>query len=119
MGDGRWRLVYQQLEELLLVVLDDWSLVRATGEQLSGVQIDVLLVESLRLTEAGVIFQPYSQLQMSLLPFSDTFIMDNSMRRDRQWLRAWRVTRPRPPDRSTLKAFSRIEVDRHRLRHGA
>jgi hypothetical protein len=77
MGDRRWRLVYQQLEELLLVVPDDWGLVMATGEQLSGVQVDVLLVESLGLTEAGSIFQPYSQLQMSLLPFPDTFIMDN------------------------------------------
>jgi hypothetical protein len=56
MGDGRWRLVYQQLEELLLVVPDDWSLVMATGEQLSGVQVDVLLVESLGLTKAGGIF---------------------------------------------------------------
>jgi hypothetical protein len=32
MGDGRWRLVYQQWEELLLVVLDDWGLVMATDE---------------------------------------------------------------------------------------
>jgi hypothetical protein len=56
-GDRRWILVYQQLGELLLVVLDDWGLVRAIGEKLSGVQIDVLLVESLRLTEVGGIFQ--------------------------------------------------------------
>jgi hypothetical protein len=82
-GDRRWRLVYQQLEELLLVVHDDWGLVIATGEQLSGVQVDVLLVESWGLTEAGGIFQPYNQLRMSLLPFPNTFIMDNSMRRDR------------------------------------
>jgi hypothetical protein len=106
MGDRRWRLVYQQLGELLLVVPDDWGLVRATGEQLSGVQVDVLLVESLGLTEAGVIFQPYSQLQMSLLPFPDTFIMDNNMRRDRQWQRAWGVPRPRPPDMSIFTASS-------------
>jgi hypothetical protein len=31
-GDRRWRLVYQQLEELLLVVPDDWGLVMAIGE---------------------------------------------------------------------------------------
>jgi hypothetical protein len=55
----------------------------ATGEQLSGAQVDMLLVKSLGLTEAGSTFQPYSQLQMSLLPFPDTFIMDNNMRRDR------------------------------------
>jgi hypothetical protein len=60
MRDERWRLVDQQLGELLLVVLDDWSLVRATGEQLSRVQIDVLLVKSLILTEADGIFHPYN-----------------------------------------------------------
>jgi hypothetical protein len=114
MRDERWRLVDQQLEELLLVVPDDWGLVMATDEQLSGVQVDVLLVESLGLTEAGSIFQFYGQLQMPLLPFPDTFIMDNNMRRDRQWQRAWRVRGPRPPDRSTFTASSRIEMDRHR-----
>ena len=61
-GDRRWSLVYQQLGELLLVVPDDWGLVRATGEQLSGVQVDVLLVESLGLTKASVTFKRYSQL---------------------------------------------------------
>jgi hypothetical protein len=60
--DERWRLVDQQLEELLLVVPDDWGLVMATGEQLSGVQVDVLLAKSLGLTEAGGIFQSYGQL---------------------------------------------------------
>jgi hypothetical protein len=113
MGDGRWRLVYQQLEELLLVVPDDWSLEMATGEQLSGVQVDVLLVESLGLTEEGGIFQPYSQLQISPLPFPDTFIIDNRMGRDKQWQRAWRVIRSRPPDKSTFTTYSRSEVDRH------
>jgi hypothetical protein len=44
------------LEELLLVVLDDWGLVMATGEQLLGVHVDVLLVESLQLTKEGGIF---------------------------------------------------------------
>jgi hypothetical protein len=81
MGDGRWILVYQQLEELLLVVLDDWILVMSISEQLSGVQVDVLLVESLILTEAGGFFHPYNQLHISLLSFSDTFIIDSSMRR--------------------------------------
>jgi hypothetical protein len=114
MGDERYRLVDQQLEELLLVVSDDWGLVMDMGEQLSGVQVDVLLVESLGLTEAGSIFYPSSQLQMSLLLFPDTFIMDNKMRRDRQWQRAWRVRGPRPHDRSTFTASNRIEVDRHR-----
>jgi hypothetical protein len=33
------------------------------------------------------------------------------MRRDRHWQRAWRVSRPIPPDRSTFTAYSRLEVD--------
>jgi hypothetical protein len=114
MQDEGWRLVDQQLEELLLVVPDDWGLVMVTGEQLSGAQVDVLLVKSLGMTEAAGIFQSYGHLQMSLLPFPDTFIMDNNMRRDRQWQRAWTVRRSRPPDRSNFTTSSRIEVDRHR-----
>jgi hypothetical protein len=114
MGDRRWILVYKKLGELLLVVPDDWGLVRATSEQLSGVQVDMLLVESLGLIEAGGSFQPYSQLHASLLPFLDTFIMDNNMRIDRQWQRAWGVPRPRPPDMSIFTTSSRIEMDRHR-----
>jgi hypothetical protein len=114
MKDEGWRLVDQQLEELLLVVPDDWGLVMVIGEQLSGAHVDVLLVKSLGMTEAGGIFQSYGHLQMSLLPFPNTFIMDNNMRRDRQWQRAWTVHRSRPPDRSTFMASSRIEVDRHR-----
>jgi hypothetical protein len=72
----------------------------------------VILVESLGLTKAGGIFQSYGQLQMSLLSFPDTFIMNNNMRRDRKWLRTWRVSRPRPLDRSTFTTYSRSEVDR-------
>jgi hypothetical protein len=114
MRDERWRLVDHQLEELLLVVPDDWGLVMAMDEQLSGVHVEVLLVESLVLTMADDIFQSYGQLQMSLLPFSDTFIMDNNMRRDRQWQRAWRVRGTRPLDMSTITASNSIEMDFHR-----
>jgi hypothetical protein len=112
--DEVWRLGDQQLEELLLVVPDDWGLVMTTGKQLSWVQVDVHLVESLGLTEEGVIFHSYSQLQMYLYSFPDTFIMDNNMRRDRQWQRAWRVIRTRPPDKSTFTTYNRSEVDRVR-----
>jgi hypothetical protein len=72
------------------------------------------LVESLGLTKACDTFQSYSQLQMFLLAFPDTFIIDNNMRRDRPWLRTWGVARPRPPDMSIFTTSSRIEVDRHR-----
>jgi hypothetical protein len=114
LGEGRWRVVYQQLEELLPIVPDDWGLVMTTGEQLSWIPMDELLVESLGLTKACDAFQSYSQLQMFLLARPDTFIIDNSMRRDRSWLRAWRVSRPRLHDRSTFTAYSRSEVDRVR-----
>jgi hypothetical protein len=102
------------LEELLLVVPDDWGLVMTTGEQLSWVSVDMLLVESLGLTKVSDIFQSYGQLQMSLLSFLDTFIMDNNMRRDKQWLRTWGLARLRPPDMSVFTASSRIEVCHHR-----
>jgi hypothetical protein len=60
MGDERWRLVDQQLEELLPVVLDDWDSVMTTGEYLPWIPMDELLVESLGLTKACDIFQSYS-----------------------------------------------------------
>jgi hypothetical protein len=85
MGDARWRLVDQQSKDLLSVVLDDWGSMMTAGEHLSWIPMDTLLVESLGLTKACGIFQSYSQLQMCLVAFPDTFINDNSMRRDRQW----------------------------------
>jgi hypothetical protein len=48
---------------------------------------------------------------MFLLACPDMFIIDNSMRRDRPWLGAWRVSRPRLYDRSTFTTYSRSEVD--------
>ena len=102
------------MEELLPVVLDGWDLMMTTREYLSWIPMDEILVESLELTKACDIFQSYSQLQMFLLAFPDTFIIDNSMRRDRQWQRKWRVVRPRPPDLSAFMAYSRIGVDHHR-----
>jgi hypothetical protein len=114
MGDERWRLVDQQSEGLLPVVLDGWDSVMTTGEHLSWIPMDELLVESLGLTKACDTSQSYSQLQMFLLACPDTFIIDNSMRRDRPWLRAWRVSRPRLHDRSTFTTYSRSEVDRVR-----
>jgi hypothetical protein len=81
MGDERWRLVEQQLEELLPVVLDGWDSVMTTGEHLSWISMDELLVESWGLTEVCDTFQSYSQLQICLLSVFDTFIIDDSMRR--------------------------------------
>jgi hypothetical protein len=69
------------LEELLPVVLDGWDSMMTTGEYLSWISMDELLVESLGLTKACDAFQSYSQLQICLLSFSNTFIIDNNMRR--------------------------------------
>jgi len=81
MGDDSWRLIEQQLEELLSVVLDGWDSVMTTGEHLSWISRGELLVESLGLTKACDAFQSYSQRQICLLSFSDTFIIDSSLRR--------------------------------------
>jgi hypothetical protein len=114
MREERWILVHQQIEESRLVVLDDWGLVMTTGEQLSWVLVDVVLVESLGVNNTGGIFQSYGQLQMFLLSFPNAFIMGNNMRRDWSWLRTWGVARPKPPDNSIFTTSNRIEVDRHR-----
>ena len=86
MVDERWRLVDQQFVGLFLVVLDSWDSMMTTGEHLSWIPMDELLVESLGLTKACDTSQSYSQLQMFLLACPDTFIIDNNMRRDRLWL---------------------------------
>jgi hypothetical protein len=52
-----------------------------TGEHRSWIPMGELLVESLGLTKACDAFQSYSQLQICLLSFFDTFIIDSSMRR--------------------------------------
>jgi hypothetical protein len=93
---------------------DDWDSVMITGEYVPWVLVDELLVESLGLTKAYDTFQSYLRPKMFLLAFPDTFIIDNSMRRDRQWQRTWRVGRSRPPDRSDFTAYSRIRVNHHR-----
>jgi hypothetical protein len=61
--------------------IDDIHSVMTTGENLSWIPMEELLVESLGLTKACDTSQSYSQLQICLLSFSDTFIIDRSMRR--------------------------------------
>jgi hypothetical protein len=114
MSDDGWRVVDQQFEELPPVVPDDWGSVMTTGEYLPWVPVDEILVESLGLTKAYDTFQSYSRLQMFLLAFPDTFIIDNNIRGDRQWQRTWRVGRPRPPDRRVYIAHNNIGVDHQR-----
>jgi hypothetical protein len=61
-GDERWRLVDQQSEGLLPVVLDGWDSVMTTREHLSWMSMDELMVESLGLTKACDTSQSYSHL---------------------------------------------------------
>ena len=90
---------------------DVWDSMMITGEYLPWVPVDEILVESLGLTKAYHTFQSYSRLQMFLLAFPDTFIIDSSIRGDRQWQRTWRVGRPRPPNRRVHMAHNNIGVD--------
>jgi hypothetical protein len=71
MGDERWILVYQQLEELLSVALDDWGSVMTIGKYSSWILMAKLMVETLGSTTTCDIFQPYSRLQRFLLAFLD------------------------------------------------
>ena len=84
--------------ELPTVVPDGWSLVMSTGDYLPWVPVDELLVKSLGLTKVYDTFQSYIQLQLFLLAFPDTFIIDNNIGGDRQWQGTWRVGRQRPPN---------------------
>jgi hypothetical protein len=106
MRGERWRLVDQEGEELLLVVMDGWTSMMTTGEYLSWIPMDELLVESMGLNTTRDIFHPYNQIQRFMLAFPDTFIIDNNIRRDRQWLRTWGVARPRPHDMSVFTTSS-------------
>ena len=85
-----------------------------TREYLPWVPIDEFLVESLGLTKAYDTFQSYSWLQIFMIDFLDTFIIDNNIGGDRQWQGTWRVDRPRPLDRSVFIAYSMIGVDHQR-----
>jgi hypothetical protein len=76
--------------------------------------VDDLLVESLGFTKAYDTFQSYSRLQIFLLSFPDTFIINNSIGGDRQWQGTWRVDRPGPLDRSVFITYNRIGVDHQR-----
>jgi hypothetical protein len=86
----------------------------STGDYSPWVPVDELLVKSLGLTKAYDTSQSYRQLQLFLLAFPDTFIIDNNIGGDRQWQGTWRVGRQRPPDRSDFITYNRIGEDHQR-----
>jgi hypothetical protein len=53
-------------------------------------------------------------LQLFLLAFPDTFIIDNNIGGDKQWQGTWRVGRKRPPNRSDFITYNRIGEDHQR-----
>jgi hypothetical protein len=56
----------------------------------------------------------FTLLQQPIVMIEHLHQISSHMRRDRQWLRAGRVPRPRPPDMSTSTTSSRRERDHHR-----
>jgi hypothetical protein len=107
LSDDGGRVIGQQFVELSTVVPDSWSL----GDYSPWVLVDEILVQSWGLTKAYDTFQSYSWVQIFMIAFLDTFIIDNRIGGARQWQGTWRVGRLRPPDRSVLIAYSRIGVD--------
>jgi hypothetical protein len=110
-SDYGWRMIDPQLVEIPTVVPDGWCSVMSTGDYLPWVSMDELLVKTFGLTKAYATFQSYSWLQIFMMAFPDTFIIDSSTGGARQWQGAWRVGRPRPPNRSVLIAYIKIGVD--------
>jgi hypothetical protein len=111
MSDDGWRMIDPLFVEIPTFVPDGWCSMMSTGDYLPWVSMDELLVKSVRLTKAYDTFQSYSSLQIFRIAFSDTFIIDNNIGRDRQWQGTWRVGRLRPPDKSVLIAYIRIGVE--------
>jgi hypothetical protein len=114
MSDDGGRVIDQQSVELPTVVPNGWSLMVSAGDYSPWVTGDELLVKTLGLTKAYDTSQSYRQLQLFLLAFLDTFIIDNSTGGDRQWQGTWRVGRQRPHDKSDFITYNRIGEDHQR-----
>jgi hypothetical protein len=84
MSEDGGRLIDQHFVELLTIVPYGWSSVMSTGDYSPWLLVDELLVKSLVLTKVYDTFQSYIQLQLFMLSFSDTFIIDSSIGEDRQ-----------------------------------
>jgi hypothetical protein len=110
-SDYGWRMIDPQLAEVPTVVPNGWCSVMSTNDYLPWVSMDEIFVKSFGLTKEYDTFKSYSWLQIFIISFPDTFIIDNITGGARQWQGTWRVGRPRPLDRSVLIAFIRIGVD--------
>jgi hypothetical protein len=77
-SDDGWRIIDLQLVEVPTVVPDGWCSMMSTGDYLPWVSMNELLVKSFGLTKAYDTFQSYSWLQIFMIAFPDTFIIDNN-----------------------------------------
>jgi hypothetical protein len=73
-------MIDPQLVEVPTVVLDGWCSMMSTGGYLRWVSMDEILVKSFGLTKAYDTFKSYSWLQIFMIAFPDTFIIDNNTR---------------------------------------
>jgi hypothetical protein len=77
-SDDGWRMIDPQLVEVLTVLLDGWCSMMSTGDYLPWVPMDELFVKSFGLTKEYDTFQSYSWLQIFMIAFPNTFIIDNN-----------------------------------------
>ena len=78
-------MIDPQFVEIPTVVPDGWCSVMSIGDYLPWVPMDEILVKSFGLTKACDTLQSYSWLQIFMIAFPDTFIIDSSIGGARQW----------------------------------
>jgi hypothetical protein len=108
MSEDGGRVVDQPFVELPTIVPDGWILVMSTCDYSPWVPVHEILVKSLGLTKVYDTLYFYIQLQLFLLSFLDTFIIDSSIGGYIQWQGTWRVGRKRPPDKSDWIIYNMI-----------
>ena len=76
-----------------------WDSSQSHAEMYDGIQRGVLTcMEETHLGE----YAYFTLLQQPIVMIEHLHQINSRMRRDRQWLRSWRVPRSRPPDMSTF-----------------
>jgi hypothetical protein len=84
-SDDGWRIIDLQLVEVPTIVTYGWYSMMSTGDYLPWVSMAQILVNSFGLTKAYDTFKSYSWLQIFMVSFLDTFIIDDNRGGARQW----------------------------------
>jgi hypothetical protein len=108
MSDNRGSVIDHQYVDSHTVVHDEMRLVWILGDYSPSMWVDEFLVKPLGLTNGSDTSQSYTQLQVFLLAFPDTFIIYSSTGRDSQLHGTWRFIRQRLPDNGYSIICSRI-----------